>query len=166
MDGWWRCRENKWGLTPFISSLLLLVALPAWAAYDVNDLKLGASEKEVLKHFPGAHCRPLEWPTNAADRRCDDSRIKVANLEGSITFYLRQDSVEGFDLRFEKAVLPAMGKHFLERYGKPAIKDQDDIVYEWKAGDERARLTSEKGRRRASLLVWRGTFEDEIYKVK
>ena len=166
MDGWWRCRENKWGLTPFISSLLLLVALPAWAAYDVNDLKLGASEKEVLKHFPGAHCRPLEWPTDAADRRCDDSRIKVANLEGSITFYLRQDSVEGFDLRFEKAVLPAMSKHFLERYGKPAIKDQDDIVYEWKAGDERARLTSEKGRRRASLLVWRGTFETEIYKVK
>jgi len=39
-------------------------------------------------------------------------------------------------------------------------------VYEWKSGDERARLTSEKGRRRASLLVWRGTFETEIYKVK
>jgi len=48
VDGWWRCRENKWGLTPFISFLLLIVALPAWAAYDVNDLKLGASEKEVL----------------------------------------------------------------------------------------------------------------------
>ena len=166
MDGWWRCRENKWGLTPFISFLLLIVALPAWAAYDVNDLKLGASEKEVLKHFPGAHCRPLEWPTNAADRRCDNSRIKVANLEGSITFYLRQDSVEGFDLRFEKDVLPAMSKHLLDRYGKPVIAGKEDIVYEWKAGDEHARLTSEKSRRRASLLVWRGTFEDEIYKVK
>lgn len=144
---------------------LLLVASPA-LAYDVNGVKLGASEKEVLKHFPDAHCRPLEWPTNAADRRCDDSRIKVANLEGSITFYLRQDLVEGFDLRFEKAVLPAMSKHFLDRYGKPAIADKDDIVYEWKAGDEHARLTSEKGRRRASLLVWRGTFETEIYRVK
>ena len=109
------------GLTPFISSLLLLFALPAFAAYDVNELKLGASEKEVLKSFPGAHCRPLEWPTNAADRRCDDSRIKVANLEGSVTFYLRQDSVEGFDLRFEKAVLPAMGKHFLDRYGSEIL---------------------------------------------
>jgi hypothetical protein len=152
--------------TPRLLSLLLLVALPALAAYDVNELKLGASEKEVLKHFPGAHCRPLEWPTNAADRRCDDSRIKVANLEGSVTFYLLRDSVEGFDLRFEKSVLPAMGKHFLDRYGKPVIAGKEDIVYEWKAGEEHARLTSEKGRRRASLLVWRGTFETEIYKVK
>jgi hypothetical protein len=165
VDGWWRCRENKWGLTPFISSLLLLFALPAFA-YDVNELKLGASEKEVLKRFPGAHCRPLEWPTNAADRRCDDSRIKVANLEGSVTFYLLRDAVEGFDLRFEKDVLPAMGKHFLDRYGKPVIQNKEDIVYEWKAGDEHARLTSEKGRRRASLFVWRGTFETEIYRVK
>ena len=90
----------------------------------------------------------------------------MANLDGSVTFYLRQDAVEGFDLRFEKAVLPAMSKHFLERYGKPVIADREDIVYEWKAGDERARLTAEKGRRRASLLVWRGTFETEIYKVK
>lgn len=144
---------------------LLLVASPA-LAYDVNGVPLGASEKEVLKHFPDAHCRPLEWPTNAADRRCDDSRIKVANLEGSVTFYLRQDSVEGFDLRFEKAVLPAMSKHFLDRYGKPVIAGKEDIVYEWSAGGEHARLTSEKGRRRASLLVWRGTFETEIYRVK
>jgi hypothetical protein len=153
------------GRRPLLSALLL-IALPAVAAYDVNELKLGTSEQEVLKRFPGAHCRPLEWPTNAADRRCDDSRIKVANLEASVTFYLRKDSVEGFDLRFEKAVLPAMSKHFLERYGKPVIADKEDIVYEWKAGDERARLTSEKGRRRSSLLVWRGNFETEIYKVK
>ena len=149
---------------PLLSALL--IAFPALAGYDVNELPLGASEKDVQKRFPGAHCRPLEWPTNAADRRCDDSRIKVANLEGSVTFYLRKDSVEGFDLRFEKAVLPAMSKHFLERYGKPVIADKEDIVYEWKAGDEHARLTSEKGRRRASLLVWRGAFETEIYKVK
>ena len=147
-------------------SALALVALPALAAFDVNEVKLGASEKEVRQHFPRMHCRPLEWPTNAADRRCDDSRVKVANLEASITFYLKQDAVEGFDVRFEKAVLPAMGKHFLERYGKPVLADKEDIVYEWKAAGERARLTSEKGRRRASLLVWRGTFEDEIYKVK
>ena len=147
-------------------SVLLVVALPALAALDVNELKLGASEKEVKQRFPGVHCRPLEWPTNAADRRCDDSRVKVSNLEASITFYLRQDSVEGFDLRFEKAVLPAMGKHFLDRYGKPVVADRDDIVYEWKVDGERARLTSEKGRRRASLFVWRGTFEDEIYKIK
>jgi hypothetical protein len=144
----------------------LLVAWPALAAFDVNELRLGASEKEVQQRFSGAHCRALEWPTNAADRRCDESRIKVANLEASVTFYLRNDSVEGFDLRFEKAVLPVMSKHFLDRYGKPVLADKDDIVYEWKAGGERARLTAEKGRRRASLLVWRGAFEDQIYKVK
>ncbi len=90
----------------------------------------------------------------------------MTNLEASVTFYLRKDSVEGFDLRFEKAVLPVMSKHFLDRYGKPVIENKEDIVYEWKAADERARLTSEKGRRRASLLVWRGTFEQEIYKIK
>ena len=29
-----------------------------------------------------------------------------------------------------------------------------------------ARITAEQGRRRASLLVWRGAFEDELYKIR
>jgi hypothetical protein len=37
---------------------------------------------------------------------------------------------------------------------------------QWKNKAERATISSEPGRRRASLLVSRGTFEDEIYKVR
>ena len=40
------------------------------------------------------------------------------------------------------------------------------VTVQWKGTDAQARLTSEPGRRRASLLVWRGAFEEEIYKVR
>src|SRR5204862_4718674 len=142
------------------------LALPALAAYDLNEVKLGASEKELLARYPHAHCRPLEWPSRAADRRCDDSRTTVGGIDGSVTFYLRRDAVEGFDLRFDKGNVEPMVKFLLTRYGKPAAVDEGDVKAEWKANGERARLTVEKGRRRASLLVWRGAFEDEIYKVR
>ena len=157
----WRCK-SKWGLSPFI----FLLAFPALAAFDLNDVKLGATEKEIKQRFPQVHCRPLEWPTKAADRRCDESRIKLANLDASVTFYLRQDSLEGFDVRFEKAVLPAMSKFLLERYGAPSATGGGDMKYEWKSNSERARVSAEEGRRRASLFVWRGAFEEELYKVR
>jgi hypothetical protein len=171
---------DKWGLTPFVFAL---VASAASAAYDVNDVKLGASEHEIKQRFPNAHCRALEWPSRAADRRCDDSRMSFGGADASVTFYLKRDSMEGFDVRFEHRDLPTVLKYLQSRYGKPldaeaplnpeppakaasAAKGEAPAKLEWRKNDERARLTSEPGRRRAALLVWRGAFEEEIYKVR
>jgi hypothetical protein len=153
--------KNKWGLSPFI---FLALALPARAAFDANEITLGATEKQIRQRYPQANCRPLEWPTHAADRRCDDSRVRLDNINAAVTFYLKKDSVEGFDVRFEKSAEPAMRKFLLARYGTPVTETEATV--EWKARGERARLTVEESRRRASLFVWRGTFEDEIYKVR
>ncbi len=161
--------NDKWGLTPFV---LVLLASAASAAYDVNEVKLGASERDIKQRFPNAHCRALEWPSRAADRRCDDSRITVGGVDASVTFYLKRDSVEGFDLRFDHRDTPTMLKYLQTRYGKPLAQPPAPatppapVTVDWKGADERARLTSEPGRRRASLLVWRGAFEEEIYKVR
>lgn len=161
--------NDKWGLTPFI---LALLAKAASAAYDVNDVKLGASERDIKQHFPNAHCRALEWPSRAADRRCDDSRITVGGVDASVTFYLKRDAVEGFDVRFDHRDTPTMLRHLQSRYGKPLAEPPAPatppapVSIEWQGADEHARLTSEPGRRRASLLVWRGAFEEEIYKVR
>jgi len=151
----------KIALTPF-----LLWVLPALAAYDLNDVRLGASEKDVKTHFPHANCRPLEWPSRAADRRCDDSRITFAGVDASVTFYLRRNAVEAFDVRFDHRDLEPVLKYLRTRYGTPALEGPDSPLAQWKDKAERAVLTSEKGRRRASLLVSRGTFEDEIYIVR
>jgi hypothetical protein len=150
----------KIALTPF-----LLAALGA-AAYEVNGLPLGASEAEIAKHFPAVNCRALEWPSRAAERRCDDSRIRFAEVDASITFYLKRDAVEGFDVRFNRSELARVKDFLVARYGKPASERETPLAVEWRANGERARLTAEENRRRASLLVWRGSFEDEIYKIR
>jgi hypothetical protein len=152
---------RKIALTPF-----LFLGLPAHAAYDLNDVALGASEHDIRKRFPQANCRALEWPSRAADRRCDDSRVKVAGMNASVTFYLKQDAIEAFDLRFDKRDADGMRKFLLGRYGAPTALDKGDAKAEWQANGERARMTVEQGRRRASLLVWRGAFPDEIYKIR
>lgn len=151
-----------------VSAFLLLFSTAAAPAFDVNEVALGASESDIKAKFKEANCRELEWPSRAADRRCDDSRIKVGGIDASVTFYLRQGAVEGFDVRFEKGQLERMSKFLSQRYGKPAAEKSSALgtTVEWKARGERARLAAEQGRRRASLLVWRGAFENEIYKVR
>jgi len=149
-------------LTPFI----LLFAGSAAAAYDINEVALGASEKEIKQRFPHANCRALEWPTRAADRRCDDSRIQFGGVDASVTFYLRRDAVEGFDVRFDRRELERVMEFLRKRYGAPVADGPDPVKAEWKDKAERAVLTAEQGRRRASLLVSRGTFEEELYKVR
>lgn len=136
------------------------------AAYDVNGVPLGASEKDIKQKFPYAHCRVLEWPSRAADRRCDDSRIIFAGVDASVTFYLRKGTVEGFDVRFDHRDIGGIVKFLSGRYGAPAFEGPGPTRAQWKKSAERATITSEKGRRRASLLVSRGTFEEEIYKVR
>jgi len=159
--------KSKWGLSPFI---LALVAGAASAAYDANDVTLGATERDIKQRFPNAHCRVLEWPSRAAERRCDDSRISFGGVDASVTFYLKRDSVEGFDVRFDHHDTATVLKYLQSRYGKPvaapAATPPAPVTVEWKGTGEQARLSSEPGRRRASLFVWRGAFEEEIYKVR
>ena len=144
----------------------ILIAGSAAAAYDVNDLTLGASEKDIKQHFPNANCRALEWESRAADRRCDDSRIHFAGIDASVTFYLKADAVEGFDVRFDRRELARVKAFLITRYGAPAKQSETPPSAEWKAKGERARLAGEENRRRAALLVWRGAFEEELYKVR
>ena len=142
------------------------VAPSAAAAYDANNVALGASENDIKKRFPSAYCKALEWASRAADRRCDDSRITFAGVDASVTFYLRRNAVEAFDVRFDHRDLQLALKYLRQRYGTPALEGTGPLLAQWKDKAERAVLTSEKGRRRASLLVSRGAFEDEIYKVR
>jgi len=156
---------------------LLLAAANAFAAYDVNSVVLGASEKDVRAHFPSVYCKALEWQSKAADRRCDDSRIAFAGMEARVTFYIHKDKVEAFDLRFDTRELDRMLGHLKTRYGKPTsevkerIEDRDKAEREvvkvlWEGKGERAVLTAILNQRRATLLVYRGAFEEEIYKVR
>ena len=147
----------------------------AWAGYDANGIFLGASEDAVLRQYPSAHCKPLEWQSRAADRRCDDSRISFGGVEARVTFYLRRDKVEAFDVRFDTKDLDRVVAFLKGRYGKPVTEQRDTLgdkkprqVYKalWEGKDERAALVSRSDERRGSLLVSRGNFEEEIYRVR
>jgi hypothetical protein len=155
--------------------VVLASAGAAWAAYDANEVPLGASEKTVLQRFPAAHCKPLEWKSNAADRRCDDSKALIGGVQGRITFYLKRDRIEAFDVRFDNKDAERLAAFLKKRYGAPAEEQRAKMedksrgeLYkvEWKKGEERAVLTSLTEKRRASLTVWRGDFEEEIYRVR
>ena len=164
----------------FFSRLLLislLLPLPARAAYDANGVALGAPERDIRQHFPSARCKALEWESRAADRRCDDSRVAFAGIEARITFYLRKDKLEAFDLRFDSREAERVVSFLKERYGAPASEVRDSLddkgrtprrVYKvlWEAKGERAVLTAQFDKRRGSLLVSRGDFEEEIYRVR
>ena len=67
-----------------------------------------------------AHCKPLEWKSKAADRRCDDSKALIGGVPGRITFYLKRDRVEAFDLRFDSKDAERLGAFLKKRYGPPA----------------------------------------------
>jgi hypothetical protein len=138
---------------------------------------LGAQEHDVRKALPSAHCKALEWQSRAADRRCDDSRVAFGGIEVQATFYLKKDAVEAFDLRFDTRELERFVAFLKSRYGKPTSETRDRIqrkeekpreVYSalWEGKGERAVLTAQLEKRRASMLVYRGDFEEEIYRVR
>ncbi len=165
--------RTRWGLAP----LLVLLALPAAAAYDVNGVALGASEKALVQQFPSAHCKALEWQSRAADRRCDDARISFGGVEARITFYLKTGAVQAFDVRFASRDAERLVGFLKGRYGAPLSETRDKPVREgkvqreiykvrWEQGRDRAVLTAQMDRRRASLSVSRGDFEEEIYRVR
>lgn len=157
--------------------LWLLLALSAPGAFEANGVALGASESEVKEHFPSAHCRALEWSSLAADRRCDDSRVNVAGVRARVTFYLKKDAVEAFDVRFYTQDFERLLGELRKRYGKPASEGREKIEREgkrprefyrarWQANGAQAVLTTELGKNRTSLLASRGNFEEEIYRVR
>ena len=158
-----------------LPAILLLVSAAAHAVFDANGVTLGANEAEVKRKFPSANCKKLEWESRAADRRCDDSRVSFGGVEARVTFYLRRDKVEAFDVRFDSRDLERFVKFAKERYGAPANEQRDTLgdkkprqVYKalWEGKNERAALVAQLDTRRGSLLVSRGNFEEEIYKVR
>jgi len=160
-----------------VLTLLLLGAMPASAALDVKNIVLGAKESDVKRQFPSARCRTLEWQSKAADRRCDDSRVSFGGVEVQVTFYLKKDAVEAFDVRFDTKELERFVAFLKQRYGAPQSEQKDSYarkdkpareVYKalWESGKERAVLTAQLEKRRASMLVSRGEFDEEIHRVR
>ena len=160
-----------------------LFAPHAAAVFDMRDLQLGAAEADVKRALPSAHCKALEWKSKAADRRCDDSRVVFGGVEMRVTFYLKKDELEAFDVRFDTKELERFVAFLKNRYGKPvseskdvyqgsARKDSKDRpsrqVYKvlWEKNGERAALTAQMEKRTASMLVSRGAFDEEIYRVQ
>ena len=145
-----------------------LLAPVAAALPDFDGVALGASEQAVRSRFPNAHCQPLQWESRAADRRCDDSRVRLDGVPARITVYLKAGAVEAFDVRFDSRYASRLAKLASERFGsEPAERRTEKAhVREWRAKSEHGLLTAQPGDRRASLLVWRGDFYDEIYKVR
>jgi hypothetical protein len=155
---------------------LLFLSLPA-IAYDINGVRLGGREVEVKKAFPSAHCKPLEWKSNAADRRCDDARISLGGVQARITVFLKADVIQAYDLRFDISELERVKAHLKARWGAPlaeateviARRDKEDrkvFKMRWEKGADRALLVAQLEKKNATLEVSRGTFPEEIYRVR
>ena len=154
-----------------------LSTCPAFAALDVREVQLGGKEREIRQKFPSAHCKALEWKSKAADRRCDDSRASIGGVKARITFYLRKDAVEAFDVRFDTGDLERFVEALKKSFGKPQSEGRQKVERDgkparefyraqWKQGNAQAMLRAETGKRRGTLLVYRGNFEEEIYRVR
>lgn len=160
----------------FFAIFLFSLSFPA-PAYDANGVGLGGREIDVKRSFPSAHCKAMEWKSNAAERRCDDARISFGGIDAKITFYLKSDAIQAFDLRFDTRDLERVKSLLRSRYGAPLAEATETIArrdkgerkvfkMRWEKGADRALLTAQLERKRASLEVSRGSFSDEIYRVK
>lgn len=156
-----------------LDALLLCLLIPlsgqaGAAAFDANGVKIGDSENVVNQRFPSAHCQALQWESRAADWRCDDSRATIGGLEARITIYLKKGVVQAFDVRFDANLADSFAKLVGDRYGVQPVEETSEKgrTLAWRKNGERALLTTVSGQRRATLLVWRGDFYEEIYKVR
>ncbi|MEW6687584.1 MAG: hypothetical protein AB1452_00705 [Pseudomonadota bacterium] len=160
-------------------TFLLPLLLPLTAlAYDVNGVGLGGKEADVRKAFPSAHCRPLEWRTDAAERRCDDARIPLGGVEAKVTFYLKADVIRAYDLRFAMKDLEKVKIFLRARWGAPLAeateviarrnsKDERKVFkMRWEKGVDHALLSAQLEKKRANVEVGRGNFFEEVYRVK
>lgn len=157
-------------------ALILLLAAPGAWAFDAGGVALGDSERAVMKAFPEARCKAMDWETDAADRRCDAAPTSFGGVEARITFYLLENAVQAFDVRFEDRDLRAAVAFLKQRYGKPEYEGREVFrrrgdareVYKlrWSDRQDRAVLTSMAARRRVDLNVWRGDFDRAIYEIR
>ena len=160
-------------------ALLVLLLMPALAfgAFDANGVKLGDNELAVKKVFPGIRCKPLEWKSDGADRRCDDAKVAFAGVESRVTVYLKGDIVQGFDIRFDNGLVEIVSANLKKRYGAPVSESRDTllnknkeerVVYKvlWEEGKDKAMLSSISTGKRAWLSVSRGNFDDAIYRIR
>ena len=157
---------------------LFFMALPFPAlGYDINGVALGGREADVQKAFPSARCKPLEWKSDAADRRCDDARIPLGGAQARITVFLKGDAIQAMDLRFNGRDLERVKEALRARWGAPQAEatevfaagdGKDRRVYKmrWAKGADRAVLTAQLDKKRATLEISRGRFPDEIYRVR
>ena len=160
-----------------LALLALWIAARGAFAYDVNGVPIGGDEQAVKKAFPSAYCKPLEWSSTVADRRCDDAKVSVGGVPGRITVYLRAGAIQAVSVRFDLHDRDRVVAHLKSRWGPPAGEKTETIVRKgkndrkvykmnWEKGNERALLTAQSDRKRGSIEVWRGNFIDEIYKVR
>jgi hypothetical protein len=103
--------------------------------------------------------------------------VVVAGARARITFYLKGDRVQAFDVRFEERDLKRVTEELKKRYGAPLAESRDTFTrregeartvtrIRWEKGEERAVLTAQEKRKRVDLNVWRGSFDEEIYRVR
>jgi hypothetical protein len=157
-------------------ALILLLAAPPAGAFDANGVALGAPEAEVRKAFPEARCQAMDWKTDAADRRCDDAPVRFGGAEARISFYLKKNAVQAFDVRFAAGDLARVTDYLKSRYGEPDVERVETFArgseqrmvkkVRWKRGADQAELSGQLGQRRAELNVWRGEFNTEVYRIK
>ena len=156
---------------------LLLVGPGAAFAFDVNGVALGAREVDVKKSFPSAYCKPLDWKSAAADRRCDDGRISFSGVPARVTFYLKGDAIQAFDLRFASSDRDRVTAQLKSRWGAPLSEvtesfsrrersDRKVHKTRWAKGRDQAVLTVPQEQKRATLSASRGNFDEEIYRVR
>jgi hypothetical protein len=158
-------------------ALLLLCATPAAAAFDANGVALGDGEAQVKAKYPSARCKPLEWKSDAADRRCDDGRIQFGGTEARVTFFLRAGVVEAFEVRFPTREAARVEAYLKSHYGRPSAELEEThqrkggtprVVRKvrWEEETRRAVFVTRPEKSRSELSAWRGTFDEEIYRVK
>lgn len=160
----------------FLLLFLCLAAFPA-LAFDVNGIKLGGAEIDVKKAVPSVGCKAVEWKSDAADRRCDDARVPVGNVETRLTVFLKAGVIQAYDIRFDIKELERMKAHLKSRWGAPLAettevisrRDKEDrkvFKMRWENGADRAILVAQLEKKRVSLEVSRGNFPEEIYRVR
>lgn len=158
--------------------LLGLLVSPLVSAYEINGVKLGGREADVKKAFPSAHCKALEWRTDAADRRCDDAVVSLGGVAAKITVFFKADVIQAYDLSFDIKDLERVKAHLRARWGAPLAeateifarkdtKDRQVFKMRWEQGADRAILTAQfEKKKRATLEVSRGNFPEEVYRIK
>ena len=161
----------------FVLAAALLIAPGAALAFEVGGVALGASEARLRHAFPSAYCKPLEWNSRAAERRCDDARISFAGVQARVTFFLHEGTVQGFQLRFDARDRARVEAALRSQWGAPSAENRnliqrkgqkDSEVYNivWNRDADHATLTWRPERKRAWIMVSRGDFAAEIYRVR